>query len=44
MNSNAPEEESPGRWQILTLFALTLVLSMTTWFSASAVIPQLRQE
>jgi MFS family permease len=44
MNSNAPEEESPGRWQMLALLALTLVLSMTTWFSASAVIPQLRQE
>src|SRR5687767_12029275 len=39
-----PEEESPGRWGMLTLLALTLVLSMTTWFSASAVIPQLRQE
>lgn len=44
MNSNASEEGSPGRWQMLALLALTLVLSMTTWFSASAVIPQLRQE
>ena len=31
-----------GRWHALTLLALTLVLSMSTWFSASAVIPQLR--
>ena len=31
-----------GRWRALALLAVTLVLSMTTWFSASAVIPQLR--
>ncbi|MGH2729984.1 MAG: MFS transporter, partial [Actinomycetota bacterium] len=30
--------------RVLTLFAVALVLSMTTWFSASAVIPQLRME
>jgi MFS family permease len=28
----------------LTLLALSLTLSMSTWFSASAVIPQLREE
>src|SRR5215203_1925824 len=31
-----------GRWRTLTLLAATLVLAMSTWFSASAVIPQLR--
>ena len=31
-----------GRWHALALLSFTLVLSMTTWFSASAVIPQLR--
>jgi MFS family permease len=31
-----------GQWRTLALLALTLVLSMSTWFSASAVIPQLR--
>src|SRR5215204_7625483 len=31
-----------GRWRALTLLAVTLVLAMSTWFSASAVIPQLR--
>ena len=34
----------PGRWRALTLLAITLVLSMSTWFSASAVVPQLRGE
>ena len=34
----------PGPWRVLTLLAITLVLSMSTWFSASAVIPQLRRE
>jgi MFS family permease len=33
-----------GRARALGLLAFALVLSMTTWFSASAVIPQLRQE
>jgi MFS family permease len=33
-----------GRGQALALLALALVLSMTTWFSATAVIPQLREE
>jgi MFS family permease len=31
-----------GRWRALALLAVTLVLAMSTWFSASAVIPQLR--
>jgi MFS family permease len=31
-----------GRWHALALLSVTLVLSMSTWFSASAVIPQLR--
>jgi len=35
---------TPGHWYALTLLAITLVLSMSTWFSASAVIPQLRRE
>jgi MFS family permease len=33
-----------GRARALGLLAFALVLSMTTWFSASAVIPQLREE
>ena len=32
-----------GRWLALGLMALTLVLSMSTWFSASAVLPQLQE-
>jgi MFS family permease len=31
-----------GQWRALALLAATLVLCMSTWFSASAVIPQLR--
>jgi MFS family permease len=30
-----------GRWSFLGLMALAVVLSMTTWFSATAVIPEL---
>ena len=35
---------APGRTRALTLLAASLVLAMTTWFSASAVVPQLRDE
>jgi MFS family permease len=37
-------EHAAGRWRALALLAVALVLSMTTWFSASAVVPQLRAE
>jgi MFS family permease len=37
-------EQSHGRARALGLIVVALVLSMTTWFSASAVIPQLRDE
>jgi MFS family permease len=34
---------APGkRWYLLGVLAVCIVLSMTTWFSATAVIPQLR--
>jgi MFS family permease len=33
-----------GQWRALALLSITLVLAMTTWFSATAVIPQLRSQ
>jgi MFS family permease len=44
MSWQVPKEENPNQWRALALLAVTLVLSMSTWFSASAVIPQLRRE
>jgi MFS family permease len=35
---------TPGRTRALALLAASLVLAMTTWFSASAVVPQLRED
>jgi MFS family permease len=32
-----------GRWRALAVLSVALVLGMTTWFSASAVVPQLRE-
>ncbi|WP_119389935.1 MFS transporter [Taklimakanibacter lacteus] len=32
------------RWRILALLALAIVLTLTTWFSAAAVIPELERE
>jgi MFS family permease len=36
--------DARGRTQALALLAAALVLAMTTWFSASAVVPQLRDD
>jgi MFS family permease len=38
------DEPTAGRGRALGLLAVALVLGMTTWFSASAVVPQLRSE
>lgn len=35
-------DDPPGRWRSLAVLALATLLSMSTWFSASAVLPQLR--
>ena len=43
-SSSETREPDSGRWRALAVLAVALVLSMTTWFSASAVIPQLRDE
>jgi MFS family permease len=43
MTRQTHTEENHNRWPTLALLALTLVFSMSTWFSASAVIPQLRE-
>ena len=38
------DQDPPGRWAALGWLALAKVLAMTTWFSASAVLAQLRDE
>ncbi|MDP9465666.1 MAG: MFS transporter [Actinomycetota bacterium] len=40
----ADQTDPPGRWAALAILAVAVLLSMTTWFSASAVVPQLRVE
>jgi len=44
MSSSAIDQPAAdaGRWRALALLALALVLSMSPWFSATAVLPQLR--
>ena len=41
---NQAESDPAGRWAALAVLATAMVLSMTTWFSAAAVLPQLRSE
>jgi MFS family permease len=36
--------DPPGRWSALAVLAAALVLGKTTWFSASAVLPQLAEQ
>ncbi|MES1929118.1 major facilitator superfamily protein [Salinisphaera dokdonensis CL-ES53] len=35
-------QDPPGRWRALIILASAMLLGMTTWFSATAVVPQLR--
>jgi MFS family permease len=37
-------EDPPARWVELSLLSVAILLSMTTWFSAAAVLPQLKSE
>jgi MFS family permease len=39
-----PTGDPAGRWSALARLATAMVLAMTTWFSASAVLPQLREQ
>jgi MFS family permease len=43
MSLEEPMTEDSRKWSALALMAITLLLSMSTWFSASAVIPQLQE-
>ncbi len=36
------EVDPPGRWRALAVLATAMFLAMATWFSTSAVLPQLR--
>ncbi len=36
-------DDPPGRWRALAQLATAMLLAMTTWFSASAVVPRLRE-
>ncbi|MGA8977629.1 MAG: hypothetical protein WB473_00790, partial [Pedococcus sp.] len=47
MTSSGVSEDRPDppeRWSALRRLALAMVLSMSAWFSASAVLPQLRDD
>lgn len=39
-----PDHDPPGRWLGLVTLAAAMLLAMTTWFSATAVVPQLEVE
>ena len=41
MSATPAEAPAAAHWRFLALMALAVVLSMTTWFSATAIIPEL---
>jgi MFS family permease len=41
--SGSHQPDPPGRWRALAGLAVAVLLAMTTWFSATAVVPQLRE-
>jgi len=43
MNNPVSESENSRRWRVLVLLSVVLVLSISTWFTAAAVLPQLRE-
>jgi MFS family permease len=43
-STSPPDRRIAGRRRALAVLATAMVLSMTTWFSASAVLPQLRTD
>ncbi|MGD2078799.1 MAG: MFS transporter [Chloroflexota bacterium] len=43
VSSPAEEEGLQGKWKVLLLLSLAELLAMGTWFSASAVVPELSQ-
>jgi len=43
VTNSVMEKDNCGRWRALALLSVVLVLSISTWFSASSVIPQLRR-
>lgn len=40
--SGETASEPVGRWRALVLLSIALIMGMSTWFSASAVVPQLQ--
>ena len=43
-NSQTDPSAAPGRWRALVLLSLAELLGMSLWFSASAVVPALRDQ
>ncbi|RWE20621.1 MAG: MFS transporter, partial [Mesorhizobium sp.] len=41
-NGGALLAEDANRWSMLGVLCLAVVLSLTTWFSATAIVPELR--
>src|SRR5688572_22141887 len=42
--ADLPTTSAPGKWRTVSLLALAELLAMSVWFSASAVVPQLKAE
>ncbi|MEE8602663.1 MFS transporter [Euzebya tangerina] len=40
--AHSAQADPDGRWRALAILSIAMVLAMTTWFSAAAVLPQLR--
>lgn len=41
--ADAMHSDATGRWRALTLICVAVICILTTWFSATAIIPELRQ-
>ena len=42
--SDLPRSSDASRWGVLAILSIAIVLSLTTWFSATAITPELKRE
>jgi MFS family permease len=43
-SGSLPRAADASRWRVLTLLSIAIVLSLTAWFSATAIMPELKRE
>src|SRR5580693_6869028 len=43
-SGSSPRAADASRWRVLALLSIAIVLSLTAWFSATSIMPELKRE